>query len=131
MKSFLEKKIKLVDNKKGFTLVEVTVAAAIVVIVSVMLAYSFMTASNISKRANELKESGRNIDSDIHTNVTTGSTKESVNLKVTQGANNEPLEINGTEFKLPMNIYTFNDSSLTGTTKQMRIFRNPEMEPAP
>ena len=116
------KKIKnRLNNNKGFTLVEVMVAATIVVIVSVMLVYAFLGAASINKKANEIKETGREFDNDIHMGVDSTLPVENVNFVVKKG--DQILEIGGTPFQLPMNIYTFKDENTGG--RQMMVFRNP------
>ena len=121
---------KALINKRGFTLVEVVVATAIVAIVSVMLVYAFVGAAGVNKRANEIREAGRGFDNDIHTNVDNRNAVANLTLKVTKSSSGDPLQINGTtpgneiDFRLPMDVYTFTGGN--SGNRQMLIFRSPE-----
>ena len=121
-------KIKgITQNKKGFTLVEVVVATAIVVIVSAMLMYAFMAAANINKRSNEIKKENREIDYNIHAAVNEREVDLDKNLEIPVikvGEPSQQLQVteNGIprDFKMPMYVFTFE----TGD-RQMLVFRNP------
>ena len=119
-----------IKNKKGFTLVEVVVATAIVAIVSVMLVYAFVGAAGINTRANDIKEAGRNFDNDIHTGaIDKADGKEEVTLSVTTNDGQTLTLLDGETFTMPMNVFTFVGGE-TGN-RQMLIFRNPEDSKTP
>ena len=112
------------NNNKGFTLVEVVVASVIVVIVSVMLVYAFVGAAGVSKRANEIKDTVRDLDSDIHMDVEVNSNKAVENLTFGATVDGVELEVGDQPFRIPMNVYTFTDENTDN--RQMMVFRNPE-----
>ena len=104
-------------NNKGFTLVEVIVAAAIVAIVSVMLLSGFLAAANLNKKAADAKQNARNIDLDIYANQ--GSEVNSKEIELSPKQNNLPVkDVDGKTITIPLNIKTFKSGD-----RQILIFR--------
>ena len=120
----VNKLYEIKNNKKGFTLVEVIVAAAIVAIVSIMIVTAFMTSSRIRMKAADSKEEGREIDFDIYMNEALAASSEVVKFNLTQDTDGDPdtpnVPIDG--LQLPLNIKTFMANSGDGA-KEIMIFR--------
>lgn len=104
-------------NTKGFTLVEVIVAAAIVAVVSVMLVSGFMTAANLNMKATDAKDQGREIDLDIYANEGSEINSEPIQLNLSQNGNNVTAEDGGI-ITIPLNIKTFASGD-----RQIMVFR--------
>ena len=107
--------LKKLKNKKGFTLVEVTVASLIIVIVSVMVVTIFMSTSNINKQSFGKISDTRGIGYDIY--VGTDAEPKVDDVPVILEQNGKQLS----DIKIPMDVKTFTGER---TDIQMLIFRN-------
>ena len=104
-------------NTKGFTLVEVIVAAAIVAIVSVMLVSGFLTVANINMRAIDAKNQARDIDFDIYAKESGATDSKPIQLVLIQ--NGGPVTtVDGKTITIPLNIKTFSSADT-----QIMVFR--------